>query len=462
MENDIKKEKKKDTTRNMTEGSPARLILAFSVPLMLGYVMQQLYNVVDMMVVGRTIGVKALAGVGVTAPLNFLIIGLCIGLCSGFVIPVAQRFGAGDHAGMRRFIANGVWLSIIFAVFITGITTAFCGHILTLMKTPDDIYAHSYAYIFTIFCGIPMVFLYNFSSGLMRAVGDSKTPMKILIVSTIVHIFLALLFVVYLDGGTAGVAWSTVASHFLSGSLCLIILMKRFPVLRLKKEDWRWRWPLCRALCAMGIPMGLQYSITAIGGVILQSSVNTLGSSAAAAVAAATRVSVFFTCVFEALGNAMATYGGQNVGAGRLDRLDQGVKAAVKMAAIYSIVSYAILWFFGQNLALLLVDSAEAHILSDTALYLRVMSAFMIPLSMVIIYRFMIQGMGFGMLAIIAGFCELIARALAAWVLVPAFGIIGAALAGPLAWFFADAFLIPVYYYCKRRLTAQLKLARGG
>lgn len=430
-----------------------RLILGFSLPLLLGFLMQQFYNVVSMIVVGRFIGVEAFAGVGVTGGINFMTIGLCVGLCSGLAIPVAQKFGAGDYEMMRRFIANGVWLSIIFTIILTALTVIFCEAILTAMRTPADIYEHSYSYMLILFCGIPTVFLYNFAAGIMRSIGDSKTPMKILMVSTVIHLLLSFLFVVFIDGGTAGVAYSTNISQLISGLLCLIILIRKFPILRLKKDEWRWQSDLAKTSCKMAIPMGIQYSITAIGSVILQSAVNTLGSAAAASVAAAIRVSVFFSVPFETLGNAMTTYAGQNVGAGRLDRLDAGLKASVTLACLYSIAAYAIIFVFGRNMTMIFVDPSEAYVLDNATLYLRIMAAFYIPLALVNIYRFMIQGMGYGMLAIIAGVCELIARTMAAFILVPLFGFVGAAFASPLAWLLADMFLIPAYHYCKRQLT---------
>ncbi|MCL2719228.1 MAG: MATE family efflux transporter [Lachnospiraceae bacterium] len=433
-----------------------RLILSFSVPLVLGFWMQQLYLIVDMIVVGRFISVGALAGVGMTGAINFLIIGLCIGLCSGFAIPVAQKFGAGDYVMMRRFIANSVWLSIAFAIVITIITATFAGNILTIMKAPADIYDYAYSYIFIIFLGIPTVFLYNLLAGVMRAIGDSKTPMKILIVSSVLHIILDIVFVVGLNSGTAGVAYSTVISQFTSGILCLIILMKKFPILQIKKDEWRWQSSLAFTLCGMGIPMGLQYSITAIGSVILQSAVNTLGSAAVASIAAAVKVSIFFSCAFDALGNAMSTFGGQNVGAGRLDRLNSGIKASVIIAVVYSFTAYIIIWIFGKDLIMLFIDKSETHILNDSLLFLRIMTAFYIPLALVVIYRFLIQGMGFGTLAIVAGICEMIARAFAAFFLVPYFGFTAAAFASPLAWIFADIFLVPAYHYCKKKLAAQM------
>jgi len=447
--------KVKDSAKNMTEGSPMRLIFNFSVPLLLGFLMQQFYNIVDMVVVGRFIGANALAGIGVTGSINFLIIGLCVGLCSGFAIPVAQKFGAGDYKMMRRFIANGIWLAIIFAIIITAVTLLLCGTILRMMKTPPEIYDFAYTYIFIIFCGIPTFFLFNLTAGVMRAIGDSKTPMKILIITSILHIILDIVFVIGFANGIAGVAYSTVISQLTSGVLCGILLFKKYPFLRIEKDEFKWQTPLCIALLKMGIPMGLQYSITAIGSVVMQTAINTLGSAAAASISVAVKVSIFFSCALESLGNSMATYGGQNVGAGHLDRLDKGIKASVILASVYSVLAYAVIWFFGEAICSLFVEEADRYILSGAVLFLRISTAFFIPLSLVMIYRFLIQGMGFGTLAMVAGVCEMLARIIAAFVFVPFFGFVGASLSGPLAWLLAIAFLIPAYHFCKKMLKMQ-------
>jgi putative MATE family efflux protein len=450
--------KAKDTTKKMTEGPPLRLILGFAVPLFLSFLLQQLYGIVDMIVVGRFIGVKALAGVGASGSINFLIIGLCIGICSGFAIPVAQKFGAGDYVMMRRFIANGVWLAVIFAIIITAVTVAFCDNILLMMNTPADIYEYSNTYIFIIFCGIPTFFLYNLLASVMRALGDSRTPLKILAVSSVISLILNIIFVVGFGSGVAGVAVATVISQFLSGWMCLFFLLRKFPILHIKKEEWQWQTPLALSLCAAGIPMGAQYSIVAIGSVILQSSVNTLGSGAVAAVTAAVRINVFFHCPVDALGSSMATYGGQNVGAGRLERLDKGLKASVKLGIFYSLAAAAIIWIFGRQLLTLFVAASEIQILKDAYLFMRIGTIFYINLSLVTIYRFLIQGMGFGYVAIFAGICEMFARAISGIILVPVFGFIGAAIAGPFAWILAGLFLIPAYKHCKKKLKRQIVL----
>lgn len=452
----------KDTTRDMTQGSPMKLILGFSVPLLFGFLFQQFYSVVDTVIVGRFLGVNALAGVGSTGSVNFLIIGFCMGVCNGFAIPLAHKFGAKDYAGLRQFTANAMWLSIAFAVVMTLVTSLLCRNILTLMKTPEDIFEHAYIYILIIFIGIPATYLYNMLSGIIRAMGDSKTPLVFLTLSSLLNIALDLVCILNFGMGVAGAALATVVSQGVSGVLCLLYMIKKFPLLHIKKEEWKPNPSHMATLCGMGIPMGLQYSITAIGSVILQTSVNTLGAVAVASVTAAGKVSMFFCCPFDAMGSTMATYGGQNVGAKKLDRLGQGMKACIILGSVYSLLACAVLSLFGDRLAALFIDAASPELLENARLLLIVNSAFFIPLALVNIVRFMIQGMGFGTLAILAGVCEMVARSLAGLFLVPAFGFIGVCFASPLAWIFADAFLIPAYLHVKKKLQRLFEPSAPG
>lgn len=442
----------KDTTKDMTQGSPMKLILGFSVPLLFGFLFQQFYSVVDTVIVGRFLGVNALAGVGSTGSINFLIIGFCMGVCNGFAIPLAHKFGAKDYPGLRQYVANSMWLAILFAAVMTAVTCILCRPMLILMKTPEDIFADAYIYILIIFIGIPATYLYNMLSGIIRAMGDSRTPLVFLTLSSLLNIALDLLCIIVFKMGVAGAAVATVVSQGASGILCLFYMMKKFPVLKMEKEEWRLNLSHMRILCGMGIPMGLQYSITAIGSVILQTAVNTLGAGAVAAVTAASKVSIFFSCPFDAMGSTMATYCGQNIGAKKLERISEGFKACSVLGIAYSIVAFLILFAFGDKLAGLFVSTADAGLLEQARMFLIVTSAFYILLAFVNIVRFMIQGMGFGAFAILAGVCEMVARAIAGLLLVPAFGFIGVCLASPLAWLFADAFLFPAYVHVKKKL----------
>lgn len=440
------------STKDMTVGSPMKLILGFSIPLLFGFLFQQFYSVVDTIIVGQFLGVKALAGVGATGSVNFMIVGFCIGVCNGFAIPVAHRFGAKDYSGMRQIVANGAWLTAFFSLAMTAVVTLLCRNILILMKTPEDIFAYSYSYILIIFIGLPATFLYNMLSGIIRSMGDSKTPLVFLIISSLLNIGLDLLCIRVLQMGVKGAAVATVASQLISGLLCLLYMIKKFEILHITKEEWAMNPDHMKQLCSMGVPMGLQYSITAIGSVILQTAVNSLGSLVVASVTAASKVSMFFCCPFEAMGSTMATYGGQNVGAKKLARVGEGLKACLFLGVLYSLLAFVVLYFFGADLTALFVDSAESEMLANARQFLTINSAFYVPLALVNIIRFLIQGMGFSTFAILAGVFEMVARALTGLVLVPHFGFTGACFASPLAWLFADAFLIPAYLHVRKKL----------
>lgn len=441
-----------NTTKDMTSGSTMKLILGFAVPLLMGMLFQQVYSLVDTIIVGRFLGVSALAAVGATGSINFLIVGFCQGICNGFALPVAQRFGAKDYDGLRKYVGNSAVLTIIFGGAITLITVIACRPILELMQTPADIIDLSYHYIVVIFAGIPAIMLYNILSAYLRSLGDSITPVIFLVLSAGLNIGLDLLFIVTFHWGVFGAAFATVLSQAVSGILCLILIIKKFDLLHLKREDWKLDWGYSRYLLIMGLPMGLQYSITAIGSVILQASVNTLGSTAVASMTAGSRISMFVVCPFDALGSTMATFGGQNVGAGRLDRLGRGLRSAVILGAIYSALILVVLIFFGRNLILLFVSAKEAAVIAQAKQFLVTNAAFYLMLALVNIVRFLIQGMGFSGFAVFAGVFEMVARTLVGLVFVPIFGFTAACSANPLAWIFADCFLIPAFFHCRKKL----------
>lgn len=443
-------------TKDMTKGSPMKLILGFAVPLLFGFLFQQFYNLIDTLIVGRFLGVNDLAGVGSTGSINFLVIGFCMGICSGFSIPISHKFGAGDHEGVRRYVANATWLCVLFSVIITILTTVFCREILVLMRTPEDIIESAYAYIFIIFLGIPATILYNMVSGVIRALGDSKTPVIFLVLSSFINIGLDLVFIINLKMGVSGAAWATVIAQVVAGVGCLLFMIWKFKILHVAKREWTPNAHMMITLCGMGIPMGLQYSITAVGSVILQSATNMLGSAAVAAVTAGGRVGGFLACPFDALGSTMATYGGQNVGAGKLDRLGKGLKSCVLIGIIYGIIAFLVVLIGGEGLARLFVESSETAIIGNVKMYLLFNTATYVLLALVNIVRFLIQGMGFPTFAILAGVLEMIARTLVGTILVPIWGFAGVCLGNPMAWILADAFLIPAYFIVKRQLQRRM------
>lgn len=443
----------KSAVKDMTTGSPSRLILGFFIPMVFGLLFQQLYNMVDTIIVGKYLGVQALAAVGSTSSLNFMVIGFCMGVCNGFAIPVAQKFGEKNYSQLRKFAANGAWLSIVFSLVMTVVICLLCRQILIWMNTPEDILDGAYSYIFVIFLGIPATYLYNMVSGIIRSLGDSRTPLIFLLLSSMLNVVLDLLFIIQFQMGPAGAAWATVASQAVSGICCLIFMIKRFEILRMTREEARPDRHMMRILCNMGVPMGLQYSITAIGSIIVQVAVNGLGSMAVAAVTAGSKISMFFCCPFDALGSTMATYGGQNIGAKALDRIHEGLRAAVMMGAVYAVAALLVQIFFGNYISLLFLNADQVEILSQVQQFLVTNAAFFIPLVLVNTYRFLIQGMGYSRLAVMAGVCEMAARSIAGFCLVPLFGYTAICFASPLAWIAADIFLVSCYRKIMKTLT---------
>lgn len=446
-------------TKDMTVGSPMKLILGFSVPLLFGFLFQQFYNLMDTLIVGRFLGVDALAAVGSTGALNFLIIGFCMGVCNGFALPLAHRFGAGDYRGLRAFMMNAVYLAVVFAAVMTVVTVVFCRPILKLMQTPENIIDGAYSYIVIIFIGIPVTYLYNLVAGIIRSLGDSKTPVVFLVLASVLNIVLDIVFIVGFHTGVSGAALATVISQGVSGVGCLIYSWKKFDILHPDAKERSVNYSYMKTLCGMGVPMGLQYSITAIGSVILQSAVNTLGSDAVASMTAGSKIGMFFCCPFDALGSTMATYGGQNVGAKKLDRISAGLKSCSVLGVGYSILAFGILALTGRQLALFFVESAETQVIDNVYLFLLINSAFYIPLAFVNIVRFLIQGMGYSKFAILAGVCEMVARALVGFGFVPVFGFPAACFASPVAWIFADAFLFPAYFHVFKKTKKMLNIA---
>ncbi|SFO13369.1 putative efflux protein, MATE family [Pseudobutyrivibrio sp. UC1225] len=439
-----------DSTKKLTEGNPLTLILGFSIPMLAGLLFQQMYSLVDTIIVGQTLGDSALAAVGSTGSINFLINGFCIGVCSGFAIPVAQRFGAESYDSMRKFVGNSIILSVIFSLMLTIIVSIFCYQILAIMQTPDDIIDLAYSYISIIFFGIPVTFLYNLTAGIMRSLGDSKTPTYFLIMAAGINIVLDIAFILGLKMNVEGPALATVISQLIAGLSCLIYMRKKFPILKMAKTDMVLGKHHTQVLISMGIPFGLQYSITAIGSVILQTAVNGLGTIAVASMTAGVKVSMFVVCPFDALGGTMATYAGQNVGAKNIQRVKRGVWTAQLLGTIYAVIIFVILFFSGRYI--LRLFTATDIVIEQAMMFLLANAITYTLLAVVNIFRFAIQGMGFSTFAIYSGVMEMIARILVAFTFVPMIGYAGAIWASPIAWLFADIFLIPGFYWCCKKL----------
>ena len=442
-------------TKDMTSGSPAKLIFGFAIPMFLGLLFQQFYSMVDTLIVGKFLGVNPLAGVGSTNSLNFMVLGFCMGVCNGFAIPVAQMFGAKEEHRLRRYVTNGAWLCIVFSIVMTLVVVAVCRPVLVLMQTPEEIFEYAYVYIVIVFWGIPCTFLYNILAAIIRSLGDSKTPVIFLAISSGINIVLDLVFVLVFDMGVEGPAIATVLAQGVSGIICLWYMYRKFPVLHASREEWRPEFSYMGKLCYIGIPMGLQYSVTAIGTLVLQAAVNGLGAAVVAGVTAGQKINAFIQCPLEALGQTMAPYAGQNMGAGKIDRIGKGLKSAVLMGWGVSIICFLIAVLFGKQLTTLFVDASETTIISYSYQFLLYCTGGYCLLTLVNTVRFTIQGMGFSVFAILSGIMEMIARILAATVVVQMIGFAGTCLAHPMAWLFADVFLIPAFFWCRKKVAKQ-------
>lgn len=429
-------------TKDMTTGNPVKLILYFSIPLLIGNIFQQFYSMVDTIIVGRFLGVKALAAVGSTSSMIFLIIGFILGLASGFSVLVSQRFGANDEEGVKKAVGSAIVLSVIMTIIITILSIFFTKPLLNLMKTPHDIIDEAYSYIILIYGGIFVTFFYNIIASILRALGDSKTPLYFLIVASILNIILDLMFIVKFSMGVKGAAYATVISQGVSGILCLIYTAKKFPILRLEKRHFSFNLDFYKKHLNIGIPMALQFSITAVGAVILQGAVNSFGSTIVAAYTAASRVEQLVMQPSVTFGVTMATYCAQNLGANNIERIKEGVKKCTLINIAIGVIGGIILMTLGEYFVKLFVSNSDPNVISYATKYLTTVSFFFIPLSLIFIYRNALQGMGYTFVPMMAGVYELLARTIVAFTLPLAIGYTGICLAGPMAWLAAS---IPLF-----------------
>ena len=440
------------TSKEMTVGPALPLLLKFTMPLLMGNLLQQTYSLVDAAIVGKFLGIHSLASVGASTSVIFLILGFCNGCCGGFAIPVAQKFGARDYSTMRTFISVSQKLAVGMSVAVAFITSLLCADILRLMQTPQNIFDGAYQYLLVTFIGIPFTFFYNLLSSIIRALGDSKTPFWFLLLSTVLNIFLDLFFILMLGWGVAGAAIATVFSQGISAMLCYRYMYRKFEILQGTPQERRFCWKPARTLLAIGVPMGLQFSITAIGSIMLQSANNALGTACVAAFTSAMRIKMFFICTFESLGIAMATFSGQNYGAGRPERVWQGIKASTGIMLLYTVFTFVLLMAGAKNFALIFVEPTETEILRDTELFLHVACSFFPALGLLCILRYTIQGVGFTNLAMFSGVAEMISRIAVSLYAVPAFGFLAVCFGDPMAWVAADLFLIPAFACVYKRI----------
>ncbi len=452
-------------TTDLTTGKPMKRLVSFTVPILIGNIFQQLYSMADTLIVGRTIGLQALAAVGATGAVSFLIIGFVQGMTSGFAVITAQQFGAQNEEGVRRSAAMAIKLSILVTIVVTLASTLLARPLLELMRTPTDILDQSYDYIFVVFLGTAATVLYNLFSCLIRALGDSKTPLYFLIFASVLNVGLDLLFILVFQMGVAGAGWATVLSQAISGILCVVYSLRRFSQLRLRKEDWKREPGFAWKHLRVGLPMAFQFSITGIGIMVMQWALNGFGSTTVAAYTAASKIDTIAMQPLFSLGTTTATYVAQNHGAGRVDRIREGIRKCMYLNGFFSVLGFVLPCLLSKSLIALFVNDTSAdqmpQVIQEGQLYLLLNTSCYFLLGIVFIYRNALQGMNHSGITVFAGVAELFMRVLAAVLFAKLWGYAGVCAANPVAWFGADVFLV-ITYAVKMRQNRNMRLVSSG
>lgn len=452
---------------DMTSGNPFRLLIVYSFPILLGSLFQQLYNMCDTIIVGRYLGPDALAAVGNTGPMNFLVFGFLYGMTSGFAVITAQRFGAHDEEGLRKSVAMNVVLNAATGIVITVLACALTMPLLRAIHTPESIIGWSFDYIFTCYAGILCIILYNGCACVLRAVGDSKTPVYFLVFSSALNIALDIIFIACFGLGVFGAALATVISQGVSGILSLVWIIVRYPMLRVSARHFRTDRRFVSRHLSIGMNMGFQFSITAIGTIVVEGALNNFGATKIAAFTAAQKVEQLVTVVAGVMGVTLANYGGQNLGAGRVDRIKEGVTKGIIISVAFAVLAAVLAMVFNAQLVALFLDRSKVdaaswgELLDASREYLKLTTVFYPVLFVIFIYRNVLQSIGRGFWPLMGGVFELVARSAAAFVLPAFIGYAGTCVSQPLAWFSAAIPLAIAYYVIIGRIDRSLSKGRS-
>lgn len=451
-------------TSDLTAGKPLRKIILFTIPIFIGNVFQQLYSMVDAIIVGQTINNDALAGVGATGAISFLIIGFVQGLTAGFAVKTSQLFGAKDEEGVRRSIASSILLGAGLTVVLTAVSVVTTMPLLKLMQTPDDIIGYSYDYIVTIYWGLIATVFYNLGSSVLRAIGDSRTPLVFLVVAAVLNVGLDFLFIVAFKMGVAGAGWATVLSQGVSAIGCFAFLFARFKRFRICGKHFANPLMFYWQHMAIGLPMALQFSITSIGMMVQQTALNKLGSVAVTAYTAASKIDNLATQSLYALGSTVATYCGQNYGAGQFSNIRKGVRYSMAIGVVCALVGLAFVTLGAEPMTKLFSSDVTDEIMDMSKQYLLWQGGFYIFLAIIFVYRDALQGIGRSALTMVGGMLEVAGRVVASLVFAKHFGFAGICASNPTAWVFVDIFLVIAYVVILHRILKkrrQLGLADG-
>lgn len=442
--------------RELTSGRPVKIILLFSLPIVIGSLFQQLYSMIDTVIVGKAIGVDAIAALGSTSYISNLLIGFMAGLTNGFAIVIARYFGAGDHAKMRRAVAGTVILGLSVSVFLTLISCLFLKDFLRLLNTPPEIFDAAYSYIFVVLLFLTSAMLYNMAAGILRAVGDSVTPLLFLIFSSIVNVGLDVFFISVLSMGVKGAAYATVISQAASFLLCLLYIALRFRWLIPEKTDWRISMSEISELLGTGLSMALMFSIVEMGSLILQRAINNFGTSVIAAHTAARKITSIIMLPYSALGSACATYCSQNMGADRPERVSKGIKSAVGLGFVWSAAAVAVGYFAAPSIVGFIAGSGETEIISLASRYMRINTPFYIVLTVLVILRNSLQGLGRKAIPVASSVIECVGKAVVAFAAAPVLGYFGVMISEPIVWVFMTILLLAGYFGDKRLMETLL------
>lgn len=445
-------------TKDMTSGNPLKIILLFSLPVLFGNIFQQFYNMFDTIIVGQFLGEDALAAVGATGSIMFLVLGFAMGITQGFGVMVSQAFGAKDIPRLKRYVGISLFLSLVVSVVLTMITVIFSKELLLFMNTPENILDMADSYIKIIFWGIVCSMFYNVASGILRGVGDSKTPLYFLILSSFLNIVLDLFCIIVLKLGVAGAAYATVFSQGISAVLCFLYMFRKFDILKISRADCRPDGRIVWQLISIGIPMALNYSLIGIGAMIQQSAVNVFGSGVVAAFTAASKVEQISVQTMPTLGTTMATYCGQNLGAGKYERIFKGMKDAFWIGLATAGLASLICAGFGKYIVRLFLNSPTDEVMGYVTRYLNTVSFFFVFLAFIYLYRTSLQGLGREIMPMISGIFETICRLATVAILLKPAGYWSVCFANPIAWIGAGVPLMITYLTWKRGIQKSILL----
>lgn len=446
-------------TKDMTAGNPLKLILLFSIPVLLGNIFQQFYNMVDTIIVGRFLGEEALAAVGSTGSIAFLVLGFAMGVAQGFGVMISHAFGARDEGRLKHYVAVALLLGILISAVLTGLTITLSRQLLSFMKTPENIFNMANGYITIIYAGLTATMFFNISSAILRGIGDSKTPLYFLMISSALNVGLDLFFIVTLKMGPEGAAYATVIAQAIAALLCFVHMFLHFDILKLQKRDFYLDFKSCRDMLSIGIPMAINYSVTAIGVIILQSAVNVFGSSVVASYTAASKVEQLASQPMTTLGTTMATYCGQNLGAGKYKRIFDGMKRGLILALIFAGFAALISVGFGKFVVCWFLSEPTETVLSYAIQYLTTVSCFYIPLALIYFYRNSLQGLDKGFMPMLSGLFEMVCRIGIVLLMQKAFGFWAVCFASPAAWLGAGIPLMITYLLWERDMKKKEDLS---